>query len=117
MPRMRTAAKAHELILQEDRSRNTLENMRLSREIIEREGGDKRVVFATTNYHVFRSGLWAARAGLEAEGIGSRTKWWFWPNAFLRECAGLMQYRWKQELIFLIVLMIFFGMLSAVIGY
>jgi len=106
-----------ELILQEDRSRNTLENMRLSREIIEREGGDKRVVFATTNYHVFRSGLWAARAGLEAEGIGSRTKWWFWPNAFLRECAGLMQYRWKQELIFLIVLMIFFGMLSAVIGY
>ncbi len=40
---------------------------------------------------VFRSGIWAQTAGLDAEWIGCKTKWWFFPNAFLRECVGLLQ--------------------------
>lgn len=46
------------------------------------------VAFVTTNYHVFRSGIHANHVGLGAEGVGARTKWWFWPNAFVRECIG-----------------------------
>ena len=53
---------------------------------------------------------------MSAEGIGSRTKWWFWPNAFVRETAGLLQKRWKQEVLFVLVLIAFFDVLSMVLG-
>lgn len=103
-------------ILLEDRSVNTYQNMAFSKKIIDGIKPDGKTVFATTNYHVFRSGIWAAQAGLPAEGIGGRTSWWFWPNAFMRECAGLMLKRWKQELLLLALTLIFFGMLSVVLG-
>ena len=103
------------LIIPESRSVNTYENLVFSKEIIRKADPDARVAFATSNYHVFRSGLYARQAGLSAEGIGSRTKWWFWPNAFMRETAGLLQKRWKQELLFLAVLIVFFGLLSMVL--
>ena len=56
--------------------------------------------------------MWAAKAGLEAEGISSRTRWWFWPNAFIRECVSLVADRWKLELALLLALITFFGLLS-----
>ena len=100
----------------EDRSRNTFENMSFSKALIERERPQARTVSATTNYHVFRSGVLASKAGLSAEGMGSRTKWWFWPNAFMRECVGLMYNRIPQELALLAVLLAFFGALSMALG-
>lgn len=103
------------LILPENQSASTFENMANSRKIILEAGPEGKTVFATSSYHVFRSGLWARQAGLSAEGLGSRTKWWFWPNAFMRETAGLLQKRWKQELLFLILLIGFFGILSIVL--
>ena len=101
-----------ESILPENQSANTYQNMEFSKKLIEEHGAGSKVVFSTTNYHVFRSGVWASLAGLEAEGIGSHTKWWFWPNAFVRECVGLLVNRWKQELLFLIILIVLFGALS-----
>ena len=103
------------LILPEDRSVNTYENMVFSAEIIRETDPEGKTAFATSNYHVFRSGVLAREAGLDAEGIGSRTKWWFWPNAFMRETAGLLVKRWKQELLFLAALIGFFGLLSLVL--
>ena len=103
------------LILPETRSANTLQNMSFSGKIIREAGRNGKTVFATSSYHVFRSGLWAKRAGLSAEGIGSRTKWWFWPNAFMRETAGLLQKRWKQEVLFLLLLVGFFDLLAMVL--
>ena len=105
-----------ELIWPEDQSANTYQNMEYSGRIIREIDPGGKVVFATTNYHVFRSGVWAGLAGLPAEGIGSRTKWWFWPNAFMRETIGLLQNRWKQEILLLIILIVFFGILSMVLG-
>ena len=102
-------------ILPETRSANTYQNMAFSKEIIQDVRPDGRTVFATTNYHVFRSGIWAAQAGLTAEGIGGKTKWWFWPNAFMRECIGLLQRRWKQEVILLVLLLVIFGLLSIIL--
>ncbi len=104
-----------ELILPETRSADTLQNLSFSRKIMEENGLSGDVIFSTTNYHVFRSGLWAAEAGLRAEGIGSRTKWWFWPNAFIREWISLIVNRWKQELVLLVLLAFFFGLLSMTI--
>lgn len=102
-----------EAILVEDRSKNTYQNMEFSRALIERERPGAKVVYATTNYHVFRSGVWASLAGLPAEGMGSRTKWWYWPNAFMRECVGLFMNRIPQELLLLALMIALFGALSA----
>ncbi len=102
-------------VIQENRSANTYQNMEFSRKIIEERAGcssPPKVAYVTTNYHVFRSGVWAGLAGLPAEGLGSRTKWWFWPNAFVRECVGLLHNRIIPELVFLLILVLFFGWFS-----
>ena len=78
-----------EQILMEDKSVNTLENLKNSAELIRERssstGKEPKIVFATTNYHVFRAGLLATELGIRAEGIGSKTKSYFWINAFVRE--------------------------------
>ncbi|MBQ8073652.1 MAG: YdcF family protein [Clostridia bacterium] len=104
------------LIYPETESANTYQNMAFSRKITDSLRPEGKTVFSTTNYHVFRSGLWANQAGLAAEGIGQKTVWWFWPNAFMRECVGLLQKRWKLEILLLILLMAFFGLLSMILG-
>ncbi len=77
-----------EQIMPETKSTNTLENMKFSKKLIDEKGGN--TAFSTTNYHVFRSGILAGQANLKAEGMGSKTKWYFWPNAFMREFVGLL---------------------------
>lgn len=72
----------------ETKSTSTLQNMKFSKELI---NDDKvKIAISTTNYHVFRSGIFAGQAGLKAEGMGSKTKWYFWPNAFIREFVVLL---------------------------
>lgn len=103
------------LICPEIHSRNTYQNMAFSKEIIERDLPGAKPAFVTTNYHVFRSGVWANLAGLPAEGMGGPTRWWYWPNAFMRECVGLLVNRWRQELLALLILILFFGLLAALL--
>lgn len=64
-------------IFMEDKSVNTLENMTFSKKLIDAVDPSAKVVFSTTNYHVFRSGIYARQIGFDAEGIGSSTKWYF----------------------------------------
>lgn len=88
-------------IIEEDQSTDTHENMRFSKEKILKAGEMGKVAFATTNYHVFRSGLCARRVKMRAVGMGAKTKWYFWPNAAVREFVGLLtEHRLKQGLIF-----------------
>jgi len=87
-------------IIQENRSTNTFENMKYSKAIIDAHNPEAKVAFSTTNYHVFRSGIFARRNKLKAVGIGAKTKWYFWPNASVREFIGLLtQHRLKQALV------------------
>ncbi len=90
------------LIIEEDKAENTYENMKFSKAKIEECGGKgAKIAFSTTNYHVFRSGLLARRVKMRAQGIGAKTKWYFWPNAAVREFTGLLtEHRGKQALIF-----------------
>ena len=87
-------------IVEEDRSTDTLENMKFSKEKIRALDPEAKVAFATTNYHVFRGGLCARRVKMRAVGMGAKTKWYFWPNAAVREFVGLLtEHRLKQGLI------------------
>ena len=87
---MRAQGISEEQILMEDRSKTTLENLRFSRRLINDRTGDARIAFSTSSYHVYRGGILAAQSGWNIDGMGSRTKWYFWPNAFLREFIGLL---------------------------
>lgn len=101
-------------MLLEDKSTDTAENMKFSKEIILSRKPDAVVAFSTTNYHVFRSGLKARRVKLRAQGMGCRSKWYFWPNSAVREFVGLLtQHRLKQGLILggLIVVYVLFTIL------
>ena len=90
-----------ERIIEEDRSGDTAQNMRFSKEKIQAIDPEGKVAFVTTNYHVFRGGLCARRVKLRAVGMGSKTKWYFWPNASVREFVGLLtEHRLKQGLVF-----------------
>ena len=92
-----------ERIIEEDRSADTYENMKFSKAKIEEikgSAGNAKIAFATTNYHVFRSGLFARRVKMRALGMGAKTKWYFWPNAAVREFVGLLTaHRLKQAII------------------
>ncbi|MBQ8159971.1 MAG: YdcF family protein [Clostridia bacterium] len=99
-------------VLLEDHSRSTQENMRFCRSLIP---ASARVAFSTTNYHVFRSGVIAAQAGLYAEGMGAPTKWYFWPNALIREFLALMAGKRRRILLSLALVIVFFFALSRVL--
>ncbi len=89
-----------ERIIEEDRSTDTMENMRFSKEKIQAVNPQGKIAYATTNYHVFRSGLCARRVKMRALGMGAKTRWYFWPNAAVREFVGLLTaHKLKQGLI------------------
>ena len=58
-----------------------------------------KVLISTTNYHVFRAGLMATSLGLVLDGIGSKTKAYFWINAFIREFVGTLYAEKKRHII------------------
>lgn len=103
-------------ILPETKSVNTLQNMQFSREVIEKARGDKEgpanISFSTTNFHVFRSGILASNVGMNADGMGAKTKWYFWPNALIREFIGMLVHHWKLNaivIVWLVIISIFSG--------
>lgn len=97
-----------EQILTEDQSKNTEENMRFSGNLIRERTPDAKVAFSTTNFHVFRSGIISRENQFEPDGMGSKTQWYFWPNAFIREVIGMMAYKWKSIVIVLLPIIVFF---------
>ena len=87
-------------ILVEDQSATTRENIRNAAALIRAHAGTEtpRAAFSTTSYHVFRTGLLAAREGFPMEGVGSPTKRYFWINAFIREYVATLVSERKTHL-------------------
>ena len=84
----------------ENKSAKTYENLKNSMELIHKEAktDDPKIAFSTTNYHVFRSGFFASKQGIKAEGIGAKTKRYFWINAFIREFIAALVSEWKTHI-------------------
>lgn len=100
-----------ESIVREDKSTNTMENLKLSKEIIDgmSDGEEKKIAFATSGYHVFRGYIMARKNEMEdAKGIAAKTKFYFFPNAFLREFVGLLvDQKWKHIIFALTIVALF----------
>ena len=94
-------------ILMEDKSVNTWQNIGFSKKVIEKDAGSAdgvKTAFATTNYHIFRGYTLSAEHKLDAQGISAKTKWYFFPNAFLREFVGLLAARKWQILLEIVII-------------
>ena len=99
-----------ERIIEENKSVDTYQNMQFSKEKIDAIDPNGKIAFSTSDFHVFRSGIFARRFKMRAIGIGAKTKWYFWPNAMIREFACLLtKHKLKQSIIF-------FGMLAGFTG-
>lgn len=96
-------------ILVENKSTNTLENLSFSNKLIMNENKNANIIFSTNNYHLFRSGLIASENNLKFDGIGSKTKWYFWPNAFIREIVGIFLRQKISQIIIIILISILAG--------
>lgn len=91
-----------ELVILEDQSKNTLQNMAFSKQKIlaDYQGSTQpRVKFFTNNYHTFRAGLYAKQANLEANGVGAPTRLYFLPNALIREFVAVFLMNKKRHAI------------------
>lgn len=95
----------------EDKSTNTRENLIFSEKIAREQDGissfkNKRVVLATNNYHLLRAGKLAAEQGIKVRGVGSKTRLYYLPTAFIREYVGYLVMTKKKHLWVIISLFI-----------
>lgn len=78
------------LIIMEDQSVNTYQNMKFSKAIMEAAKPDYKCLFVTNNYHVLRAAILARAVGLNAQGTGSHTAFYYLPAAFIREHIAII---------------------------
>ncbi len=76
----------------EDESGVTLENLRNSRALMEREGLEGPVVIVSNDFHVCRALKIAADVGLEAQGLAAPSLWFSRPTYILREALAIVKY-------------------------
>ncbi|MBQ6154708.1 YdcF family protein [bacterium] len=88
----------------ENKSKTTRENMKFAKKVIEQKGKLEKVIFATTGYHVWRSGVIANNVGLNARGIGAKAPWYFYQNALVRELAANLYVQQRQHFFNLVFL-------------
>ena len=50
---------------------------------------DFTTAVVSSDFHVFRCAEYAHNMGIKADGIGSHTKGWYWPTAFIREFIAI----------------------------
>lgn len=94
-------------IIREDRSTTTQENVSYAKQLMDERKSDYRVLFVTNDYHVFRTGLYTKKAGLKADGVGSKTAFYYWPTAFIREYIAIMlSYKYVPVILFVIWLIL-----------
>ena len=103
-----------EQILPEDKSVNTFQNMQFSKRVIEQDAEsleNANIAFSTTNYHVFRGYILAKKLGMKVRGLSSKTKLYFFPNAFVREFIGLLwEEKFNHLILMLLIILCFVGL-------
>ena len=104
-------------IILEDKSTTTRENFSYSKKLLEKYD---QIAFATTDYHVFRSGMIAENTGLKnIVGVGAKSPWYYYNNAIVREFVANMYSERKLHigiLSFLIITMCILLIVSFMFG-
>lgn len=89
-----------EIILKETESISTYQNIKFSKEIIDEDwpnDSEPKIAIVTNNYHVLRGLMQARDLGINCIGYGSRSKFYFSLNAFIREFVAYLQMTYKMH--------------------
>jgi uncharacterized SAM-binding protein YcdF (DUF218 family) len=80
-------------IFREDKATSTMENLRLSKIILQHEGGPPpwKAAVVTSDFHLLRVRMLAERVGLELRPLPAPTPWYLLPNACLREYFAVIK--------------------------
>lgn len=93
-----------EAILTEDQSTTTMENLVFAKNLLDaRQATPYRCAFVTSDYHVFRTALYASHVGLKGDGVGSKTAAYYFPTAFIREFIAITKEHWMPYVILTII--------------
>lgn len=79
----------------EDKSTSTWENFRFTLDVIEEKTGTRpeKLGVLSSDFHLYRAGLFARDCGIDAVGIPASTRWLSLRiNYYLREVAGVWHY-------------------------
>ena len=76
----------------EDRSVNTEENIRLSMNLIEKQGLCSDITIVTDGFHQLRAELIAKKLGINVSHISASTRWYLLPSYWVREWYGNIYY-------------------------
>ena len=82
-------------LILEEQATNTMENLRYSLALLEKRNGSRpnRVGIVSSEYHLFRAGLFAKKLDLDATGIPATTSWVpLRINYYLREIIAVWKY-------------------------
>ena len=82
-----------ERIHTEKQSANTEENLRFTCDLIRENQLSTNIVLVTSDFHSYRSALYAKRNQLEVSSICAPTPWWVLPTCWIREMYGIL-YAW-----------------------
>ncbi len=98
---------SQEMTIIEKHSTNTKENFAFTKKILDDIApASYKALFVTNNFHVFRAALWAKKAGIKANGIGSKTKLYYSLNALIREYIGVLAMNKKFHAVTLILIFV-----------
>lgn len=80
-------------IIEESKSKTTMENMRYTADILKKVDGRKnlRIAVVTSNYHLLRAKFLAKRCGFTAEGVPAPVQNLLLPNFAVREYFGVIK--------------------------
>lgn len=77
-------------IYKEESSTSTVENIKFSKEMIEKHGLNKNIAIITSEYHVYRAGITAEEAGFSYGAVPGKTAFWLFPTFYVRELYGIL---------------------------
>lgn len=86
-----TAGVPEQSIVLEERSSTTRENLRFSKEIMQRTKPGSRCLIVTNNFHAFRAAMLARAERVDGHVIGSHTARYYWPSAVIREFIAVFR--------------------------
>ena len=91
-------------------------NQPLSKTVIQKDYGNDNayIKFFSNNYHIFRAGLYAKMAGIAANGVGAPTRFYFLPNALIREFVAILLMNKKRHIIMISLIMLVILLLMGV---
>jgi uncharacterized SAM-binding protein YcdF (DUF218 family)/glycopeptide antibiotics resistance protein len=104
-----------DLVLAETQSRNTRENLTLSRELLEQQGSGTAMVVSTNNFHALRAAIIARELGLDARVVGAATARYYFPSAVMRDFVGVLARQPLLHGVVAVVLALVVGGLTALL--